>query len=86
MDVVINSATETGGFGFFAFGDGDPQVGRVYNSNGTGAATAGPNEGLLTRFTSCATSVPDSATTVLLFGFGLSGIVGVRKTLQSRRA
>jgi hypothetical protein len=84
MDVVMHSATDSPpGSSLFAWSQNDPQLGRVYNSSGTGPATAGPNNGLVTRFTG-ATTVPDSGATVLLLGAGVAALVGVRRTLHLR--
>jgi len=82
MDVVMHSATDLPpGSSLFVFDPNDPQLGRVYNA-GTGPATAGPNNGLVTSFTG-ATTVPDSGATVLLLGAGVATVVGVRRTAQS---
>ena len=83
MDVVMHSATDSPpGSSLFAWSQNDPQLGRVYNSSGTGPATAGPNNGLVTSFTG-ATTVPDSGATVLLLGADVAAVVGVRRTLYN---
>jgi hypothetical protein len=83
MDIVINSPSSDQAI--FAASESDPQMGRVYNFDANGAATAGPNEGLDTRFTGSA-SVPDADATVLLLGFNMLWIASVQRTLDWRKA
>jgi hypothetical protein len=72
LDVVINSS---GNDVFFVFGD-SPNTSRVYNSAGSGAATADPGHGLETQFTvSTAQAVPEPSAIALL-GLGTLGLLG----------
>jgi len=85
LDVVIASDLVTpGGFVGFVFGP-TPNVGRVFNAGGNGAATAGPNEGLLTQFSdTVAATVPEPATLTLL-GSGIVAIASQRRRRVARR-
>jgi hypothetical protein len=74
LDVFVNSSS--GGNAAFQFGFNSPDTGRLYNSGGVGAPTAGPHEGLLTEFT---TAVPEPSGFTLL-GLGSLGLlVSVRR-------
>jgi hypothetical protein len=76
IDIMINSPSSA--TAVFSAGE-DPNLGRVFNFNGNGASTAGPNSGLDTQFT--VSSVPDSSSAVFLFGLGLVGLFTVRRAI-----
>ena len=79
LDVNIISSSVSGGGLFQQFVAGnDANVGRVFNLGGTGAATAGPNYGLMTQFS----EVPEPAT-VSLVAMGLA--FGLRRWTTQRR-
>jgi hypothetical protein len=81
IDIMINSPSSA--TAFFSSGEEDPNLSRVFNFNGNGPPTAGPNSGLDTRFT--VSSVPDSSSAVFLFGLGLVGLFTVRRAGRPQR-
>jgi len=85
LDVVIASDVVTpGGFTGFVFGP-SPNVGRVFNVNGNGAATPGPNEGLLTQFSDTGVSTVPEPATLALLGSGIVAIASRRRRQAATR-
>jgi hypothetical protein len=78
MDIEINSPSSA--TAVFAASSGDPNMGRVYNTFGSGPPTAGSGEGLDTLFNGPA-SVPDSSNSAFLLGLGIVGLFSVRRVI-----
>ena len=88
LDIVQTSSSSNSAF-FNANNDTNPSAdyGRIFNTGGTGAATAGPNTGLQTRFTftPAAVGAPEPGS-LALFGGGLLSGLGYAGAVRRRKA